>query len=123
MQIGEVGERTGLSITTLRHYDEAGLVEPSSRSAGGFRLYSEADIERLLVIRRMKPLGFTVEEMRDLLHTVEGLSRAADGQERERLAAHIREFVEMAQQRRAKLWRQLGMADEFIAMLQQRVGD
>ena len=67
MQIGQVAARTELSITTVRHYDEVGLVTPSARSTGGFRLYTEADVERLLVIRRMKPLGFTLAEMRDLL--------------------------------------------------------
>jgi DNA-binding transcriptional MerR regulator len=56
MQIGQAAARTELSITTIRHYDAAGLVTPSARSAGGFRLYTEADVERLLVIRRMKPL-------------------------------------------------------------------
>ena len=59
MQIGQVAATTELSIATVRHYDEVGLVTPSARSAGGFRLYTEADVERLLVIRRMKPLGFT----------------------------------------------------------------
>ena len=64
MQIGQVAERTELSIKTIRHYDEVGLVTPSERSAGGFRLYTEADVQRLLVIRRMKPLGFSLEEMK-----------------------------------------------------------
>ena len=64
MQIGEVAERTELSIKTIRHYDEVGLVTPSARSAGGFHFYTDADVQRLLVIRRMKPLGFTLDEMR-----------------------------------------------------------
>lgn len=67
MQIGQVAARTELSIRTIRHYDEVGLVTPSARSSGGFRLYTEADVERLLVIRRMKPLDFTLIEMKDLL--------------------------------------------------------
>ena len=116
MKIGEVAERTGLSLNTLRHYDEVGLVEPTARSGGGFRLYSEDDVERLLVIRRMKPLGFSVEEMRDLLQTVDALE-GATGDERERLLAHVRDFADAAHQRRAKLARQLAMADDFIEVL------
>ena len=53
LHIGAVAERTELSLRTLRHYDEIGLVNPSERSEGGFRLYSEADVERILLIRRM----------------------------------------------------------------------
>ena len=64
MQIGQVAAQTQLSIRTVRHYDDVGLVTPSARSAGGFRLYADADVDRLLVIRRMKPLGFTLAEMK-----------------------------------------------------------
>ena len=53
MQIGAIAERTGLSQRTLRHYDDIGLVNPSLRSEGGFRLYTEEDLHRLLLIRRM----------------------------------------------------------------------
>ncbi len=47
LRIGEVADRVGLSLRTIRHYDEIGLVVPSDRSAGGFRLYTEADVVRL----------------------------------------------------------------------------
>jgi MerR family copper efflux transcriptional regulator len=116
IKIGEVAERTGLSLNTLRHYDEVGLVAPSARSGGGFRLYSEEDVERLLLIRRMKPLGFSVEEMRDLLVTVDSLEQAS-GDEKEKLLAHVRDFAATARQRRDKLARQLAMADDFIEVL------
>ncbi|MBF9317159.1 MerR family transcriptional regulator [Mycobacteroides chelonae] len=74
MQIGQVAARTELSIRTIRHYDEVGLVTPSARSTGGFRLYTETDVERLLVIRRMKPLDFSLTEMKDLLQAVDTLN-------------------------------------------------
>ena len=67
LQVGAVADRLGLSVRTLHHWEEKGLVTPSHRSTGGFRLYTESDIERLLLIRRMKPLGFSLEEMRELL--------------------------------------------------------
>jgi DNA-binding transcriptional MerR regulator len=75
-KIGEVAEATELSIKTIRHYDEVGLVQPSARSAGGFRLYTQDDVDRLLTIRRMKPLGFSLEEMAALLGAREVLSDA-----------------------------------------------
>jgi MerR family copper efflux transcriptional regulator len=74
LQIGQVAARTELSIKTIRHYDEVGLVAPSARSIGGFRLYTDADVDRLLVIRRMKPLGFALEEMKQLLDALDALS-------------------------------------------------
>ena len=64
MQIGDVAEQTGLSLRTIRYYEEAGLVTPSTRTTGGFRLYTEADADRFDLIKRMKPLGFSIEEMR-----------------------------------------------------------
>ena len=53
-----------------------GLVTPSARSAGGFRLYTHGDVERLRTIRRMKPLGFTLEEIGELLTLDAGDDRA-----------------------------------------------
>ncbi|MDJ0392314.1 MerR family transcriptional regulator [Rhodococcus sp. G-MC3] len=79
MQIGEVAERTGLSIRTLRHYDEVSLVPPSERSAGGYRLYTEVDIARLMVIRRMKPLEFTLDEMKRLLDSLDIIEAGGEG--------------------------------------------
>ena len=121
MRIGELAERTGLSLPTIRHYDETGLLSPSARTAGNFRLYSEADYEKLMVIRRMKPLGFTVEEMRQLLVAVEGL-RAPEGpteDERTGLVERLRAFIDDALERRDRLQRNLDRADEFIGVLRR----
>ncbi|MET9826464.1 MerR family transcriptional regulator, partial [Streptomyces sp. NPDC006349] len=106
MQIGEVASRTELSLRTIRHYEETGLVVPSARSQGGFRLYTEADVARLMVIRRMKPLGFTLDEMRDLLEATDRLDRGAGelpADERERLLERVRAFERAARQRVAEL--------------------
>jgi DNA-binding transcriptional MerR regulator len=67
MHIGEVVERTGLSHRTIRYYEEVGLLHPAGRTEGGFRLYDEAGIGRLLLIMPMKPLGFSIDEIRELL--------------------------------------------------------
>lgn len=118
MQIGEVAERTELSLRSLRHWDEVGLVRPSGRSEGGFRLYTEPDVERILLIRRMKPLGFTLDQMRAVAEdmdviTAPDASAIQVAAARERLAAIAGE----ADERRSQLVRQLAMADEFIGLL------
>ncbi|NYF98585.1 MerR family transcriptional regulator [Janibacter cremeus] len=74
VHIGEVVTRTGLSHRTIRYYEEMGLLTPSARTEGGFRLYDEAGIERLLLIKPMKPLGFSVEQMRHLLDALDTLA-------------------------------------------------
>ena len=71
LQIGQAAERVGLSLRTVRYWEEVGLVTPSARSVGRFRLYSEADVERLLLLKQMKPLGLTLEEMRELADLIE----------------------------------------------------
>ncbi|QCR41339.1 MerR family transcriptional regulator [Microbacterium sp. SGAir0570] len=114
MRIGEVTERTEMSFRTLRHYDEIGLVTPSARTEGGFRLYTETDVARILLIRRMKPLGYSLDEIRELLDVVDALTATpADAELRARLEA-IRAG---AAERREKLTRQVAMADEFLAQL------
>ncbi|NEA63405.1 MerR family transcriptional regulator [Streptomyces sp. SID12488] len=123
MQIGEVATRTELSLRTIRHYEDTGLVIPSARSQGGFRLYTEADVARLMVIRRMKPLGFTLDEMRALLDTTDRLDSGEElpPVDREQLLERIRGFEQAAQQRVADLRTQLARAEEFATTLAERL--
>lgn len=62
-RIGEVAERTGLTRRTLRHYESLGLLVPSARSWGDYRLYDEADLLRLLQIQNLKALGLGLPEI------------------------------------------------------------
>ncbi|MFD3775329.1 MerR family transcriptional regulator [Streptomyces sp. NPDC058612] len=123
MQIGEVAARTELSLRTIRHYEETGLVVPSARSQGGFRLYTETDVQRLMVIRRMKPLGFTLDQMRDLLDATDQLDGKGDleADEREALLKRVREYEEVAAEQVAKLRVQLARAEDFAATLRGRL--
>ncbi|MFD7713169.1 MerR family transcriptional regulator [Streptomyces sp. NPDC059785] len=125
MQIGEVAARTELSLRTIRHYEETGLVIPSARSQGGFRLYTEADVARLMVIRRMKPLGFTLDEMRDLLEATDRLDSGDDlpAAERTQLLDRVRGFEQAARQRVADLRTQLARAEDFAITLAARLGN
>ncbi|MEV5190341.1 MerR family transcriptional regulator [Streptomyces werraensis] len=123
MQIGEVAARTELSLRTIRHYEETGLVIPSARSQGGFRLYTETDVARLMVIRRMKPLGFTLEQMRDLLDATDRLDAATglDADERDALLKRVRTYRQAADEQVAKLRIQLARAEDFAATLSARL--
>ncbi|MDT0309770.1 MerR family transcriptional regulator [Streptomyces sp. DSM 44917] len=122
MQIGEVAARTELSLRTIRHYEETGLVIPSARSQGGFRLYTEADVARLMVIRRMKPLGFTLEQMRDLLDLTDRLDAGTlDAGRREDLLERVREYQQAAAEQVEKLRVQLSRAEDFAATLAARL--
>ncbi|MEM6519937.1 MAG: MerR family transcriptional regulator [Cyanobacteria bacterium P01_C01_bin.70] len=71
LQIGELAKQTGLSIRTLRYYDEIGLLVPSHRTEAEYRLYSEADIARLQQILSLRQLGFALKEIRECLENPE----------------------------------------------------
>ena len=121
VQIGDVAERTGLSVRTIRWYEEVGLVPPSARTSGGFRLYTDADIERLELVKRMKPLDFTLEEMRDLLVTVDSLDDpATPAAEQAALRERLVMYRELADQRVEALRTQLTTAELFAQSLAHR---
>lgn len=114
MQIGEVAERTSLSLRTLRHYDEIGLVNPSGHTEGGFRLYTEADIARLMLVRRMKPLGYSLEHMSEVLAAFDAVDADPTSSSRRGELDMIRAA---ALERKEHLLEQVQMADEFLAQL------
>jgi MerR family transcriptional regulator, copper efflux regulator len=115
MQIGQVAERTGLSLRTIRFYEENGLVIPSARSDGGFRLYSADDVGRLEVIKRMKPLGFSLEEMQELLTILADLDSGTG--DREQRVDRLQMFHEAATAQVAALKEELAVAEGFAGTL------
>ncbi len=118
-QIGEVAERTGLSLRTIRYYEEVDLVRPSGRTSGGFRLYTDDDVERLLLVKHMKPLEFTIEEMRDLLTVSEKL-RSSSGGARDELLDRFEMYAAAARERCQALRAQLDTAETLAADLRRR---
>lgn len=67
LTIGTVARRAGVAIDTIRYYEREGLLPEPLRRASGYRSYNESAVSRLRFIRRAKDLGFTLEEIRDLL--------------------------------------------------------
>lgn len=67
LTIGELASEAGVPVSTVRYYERAGLLLPSSRSSSNYRLYSEEGLERLRFIRAAQATGFTLENVKELL--------------------------------------------------------
>src|SRR6476469_7677112 len=67
LSIGAVSKVTGVKVVTIRYYEQAGLMPPPDRSNGNYRAYKPEHARRLRFIRRLRNLGFTLEQVRDLL--------------------------------------------------------
>lgn len=91
-RIGQLARITGLTADTLRYYEHRGLLERPGRSPGGFRIYRPATVERLEFIKRARALGFTLDEIHELIgfNGRGGLSRCT--RVRDLLADHLRQL-------------------------------
>jgi DNA-binding transcriptional MerR regulator len=67
LKVGELARRIGLTIRTLHHYDEIGLLKPSLHTDVGHRLYTAGDVARLQQVLSLRQLGFSLEEIKDCL--------------------------------------------------------
>ena len=117
MHIGELADRTGLSLRTIRHYGDVGLLPASGRTEGGFRLYSEADQQRLMRIKYLKPLGFSLEELTEVIALLELDSLDADQRQR------AQESLEHVDRERAKLAAYLQQADLLAEQLRDQLSN
>ena len=77
MRIGELAKRAGLTTRTLRHWEEFGLVKPTDHRFSGERLYSKAELERVIHVRELQELlGLTLAEIRIVLESEDAVERA-----------------------------------------------
>ncbi|WP_425491781.1 heavy metal-responsive transcriptional regulator [Luteimonas saliphila] len=72
MSIGQLAQQAGVAIDTVRYYERSALLAPAGRLASGYRRYGSAEVKRLRFIRRAKALGFSLEDIRELLSLGEG---------------------------------------------------
>ena len=122
LQIGELAEQIGLSIPTIRHYDEVGIVRPSARSAGGFRLYTQADVDRFLLIKPFKPLGLSIDEVRRLVEMLDELAGAPSSGRRGEIVASLGEFIDDLQRRCDDLRETVAAGEETVQALRRTLG-
>jgi DNA-binding transcriptional MerR regulator len=120
-RIEQVAARTGLTKRTLRYYEEVGLLDPPSRTEGGYRLYSESDVQRLEVIKRMRDLlGFSLAEIREFVRIEEEREhvRSAYKQDTEPAARLVR-----LDEAEVLVRRQLGFVEERLdGLLEMQAG-
>ena len=100
-QIGQVAQRTGLSVDAIRFYEKAGLLPRPARTQGGYRLYQEQEVADLEFIQRAQHLGFSLNEIRELFsiqrhpHEVCGHVRDLIAQKLDIVRAKIAELQRM----------------------------
>lgn len=85
--IGELSQRTGCNIETIRYYERIGILPPPRRQNSGFRRYDSDDVARLSFIRRARELGFTLDDIRGLLRLAAAEAGDATCTEARRIAA------------------------------------
>ncbi|MEO5922006.1 MAG: MerR family transcriptional regulator [Pseudolysinimonas sp.] len=68
-KIGTIAKRAGVSVDTVRYYEQRGLLSPAKRMSSGYRLYSDKAVLRISLARRLQSLGMTLEEVADALHS------------------------------------------------------
>ncbi|MGV6858099.1 MAG: Hg(II)-responsive transcriptional regulator [bacterium] len=92
MTIGELADRAGVNIETVRYYQRRGLIEEPPKPLNGFRRYPVATVERLWFIKRAQSLGFSLGEIADLLQLGQG---------------HCKDMRQRAEEKREKIHRQI----------------
>ena len=90
LKIGELAQRLGLNVRTIRYYEAIGLLPAPARTEGGYRLYSPADERRLRFVLQAKRVGFSLEEIQRILRL--GEHGSACDYVRETLVRHIAEI-------------------------------
>lgn len=94
MTIGQVAKTLDLPVSTLRYYERSGLWAPADRSGSGYRLYDQDSVERLMFIRSAQAVGFTLEDIRELLRIEANRGEACQANVRRLLEQRLGEVSE-----------------------------
>ena len=109
MKIGELAKRTGLSSTTLRYYESRGLLPAQGRTESGYREYDDSSVERVETVLAAKRLGFSLEEIRQMLQVLDEPDRC------ETIALFAKERV-------ARIRKDIARMTEVERLLTERLG-
>jgi DNA-binding transcriptional MerR regulator len=138
--IGQVASLAGVSVRTLHHYDDVGLLPPGGRTAAGYRLYDDGDLSRLRDVLSYRELGFSLDQVRSILDDprADPASHLRNQHRlvRERIArleqvlAHLEKLMEAHQmginltpEERLEVFGENWPGDEYAAEAEQRWGD
>lgn len=116
LRVGDVARITGKTVRALHLYEELGLVEPTLRSKGGFRLYDHDAVRRVHWVTRLQDMGFSLPEIRDLLRDFQASDSAPGAMQR--VQDLYRRKVEETRAQIAKLRGLLGELDESLDYLE-----
>jgi DNA-binding transcriptional MerR regulator len=118
LRIGEVARAAGVAPSALRFYEEAGVLDPTRRSAAGYRIYAEGAIGRIDFIRRAQALGLTLVEVRRLV----AAPAAPAAEERDRLRHAVAHRLAETRRRQADLERLSGELGRLYVRLARAPG-
>jgi len=91
VNIGAAARRSGITVKMIRYYESTGLIAPAERTAGNYRTYDARDVSRLEFIKRSRSLGFSLDEIRQLLALWDDSGRAS-AEVKSLVLAHIAEL-------------------------------
>ena len=107
IKIGDFAKLAGTNLRTLRYYEEVGLLQPATRSSGGFRYYRNEDLDRLRMVASLQRLGLELARIRELMDT------RSEGRPRSEFVVRVRQALEQ----------QAALIDERIQALQEQRGE
>jgi len=110
LTVGRIARLTGVSVRTLHHYDDIALVVPSGRTSAGYRVYSDADVERLHQVLTYRELGFSLEQIATLLDDPD-----ADA------LAHLKQQRTLLEDRIDRLHRMVAAVEEMMSKKSQGI--
>jgi MerR family copper efflux transcriptional regulator len=115
MQIGTVSEKSGVPPKTIRYYESIGLIDAAARTATGYRVYGEHDVQTLRFIQRARSLGFSVSEVGNLL---------ALWRDKQRASSQVKALAETHVQRiDAKIVELRGLRETLTHLMERCHGD